>query len=346
MSTVTPNIGIYIPAAGETNYDQAFASGMVNIDQHDHSGGPNKGLAIATEGLGAFSVTFDKLNVNVVNPLTGISTDPILMNQLVLLDPLKSIYTLGAASSVGFLTLNGTIPAVRTFQNSSTITWSHGNGDGNPQASVNIAGISPVPVANGGTGLTALSTYDILCGGTSPTGPIQQVSGEGAVNQYLGSNGINMLPSWKTLPAPTAQNVLTTSVTLTASQVNNLSSSPIILVPAQGAGTVIVIYECWAKLNYAGTDVFHNGSSVRLYWGGSSTEVGFVFVSGCWKDGSGSSPLIFYYSSNISNTSSSTGYSQSTVENSNVTIGVNSSNFSGGSGNTVTVWCSYSIMTI
>jgi len=103
MGQTTPNIGIYIVAAGETNYSESVAAGMVNIDQHDHSGGPNKGLPIATEGLGAFAVTFDKLNVNVVDPTTGIGTSLVLPNQLVMLDPLKSIFQL--APTTGFLSL-------------------------------------------------------------------------------------------------------------------------------------------------------------------------------------------------------------------------------------------------
>jgi len=161
MGEVTPNIGIYIPAAGETNYDQSVAAGYVNIDQHDHSGGPNKGLPIATEGLGAFAVTFDKLDVNVVDPTTGIGTSLILPNQLVMLDPLKSIFQL--APTTGFLTLDGTDAHARTFQNTATLTWNNADGvGGNPSADVNIAGISPVTVPNGGTGLTTLTPYAVL----------------------------------------------------------------------------------------------------------------------------------------------------------------------------------------
>ena len=61
MGQTTPNIGIYIPVTFETGYDQAFEAGMINVDQHDHSGGPNKGLPITSAGLSPFSVTFDKL---------------------------------------------------------------------------------------------------------------------------------------------------------------------------------------------------------------------------------------------------------------------------------------------
>ncbi len=343
MGQTTPAIGIFIPAAGEDGYDQSFAAGMINVDQHDHSGGPNKGLPIATEGLGDFSVTFDKLNINVVDqsvPGSGIGVSGALPNQLVILDPLKSIYQL-APSAVGFLTLNGLTASARTFVDSATVTWTNANGTGNPQADVNIAGLTPVNVANGGTGRTSLSTYDVICGGTTTTGPVQQVSGEGTMGQYLGSNGLNALPSWQTLPAFPTQNFLISTVVLTASQFINLLGTPITIVPAQGAGKVVVVNSIWGKLNYGGTDNFHGGSSVRLYWGNTSSEVGFVFTSGSFKDSSTG-----YYFADNTQQSSSSGISPSTIENINVNISVNSSNFTGGNGNTVSFSCTYSIMQI
>ena len=343
MGSETPNIGIYIPAAGEDGYDQSFAEGMINVDQHDHSGGPNKGLPIATEGLGDFSVTFDKLNANVVDqsvPGSGIGVSGAFPNQLVILDPLKSIYQL-APAAVGFLTLNGLTASARTFQDSSTITWTNANGTGNPQADVNIAGISPVTVPNGGTGLTSLNPYALIAGGITSTANLQQVSGLGTAQQYLGSNGPAALPSWQNLPSPPAQNFQTATLTLTDSQFRNLSGTPQILVPAQGSGKVIVVNSVWAKLNYGGTLPFGSGSSVRLYWGSGSTEVGFVFTTGSFKDSSTS-----YYYADDTQSSSATGISPSTIENRNVTVSVNSSNFTNGSGSTVSFSCTYSIMQI
>lgn len=339
MGATTPNIGIYIPAAGETNYDQAFAAGMINIDQHDHSGGPNKGLPIATEGLGNFSVTFDKLSPNVVDPMTGIGVSGAFPNQLVILDPLKQIFQLAPAS--GFITMDGTGAHVRTFVDSASITWT--NADGvldNPSASVNIAGISPVTVDNGGTGRTSLTPYALLTANTTATGTVQQPA-LGTAGQVFTSNGAGAFGSFQNLPVTPAQNMLIASVTLTASQFRNLSGTPIVLIPALGAGNVAVVYRVWGKLNYGGIEAFSSGSSVRIYWGSSSSEVGFVFTSGSFKDTNNA-----YYSSDITNTSSSTGYTTSFVENRNVTISVSSSNFTNGSGNTVTFWASYSVMTI
>ena len=114
MGQVTPNISIYIPSAGETNYDTSFAAGMVNIDQHDHSGGPNKGVPISGTGIAAGAITYDKLNANVADNTTGIGTAGAAgANQLSMLGILKNIYQL--ATATGFIAKNGAAVTARTI---------------------------------------------------------------------------------------------------------------------------------------------------------------------------------------------------------------------------------------
>jgi hypothetical protein len=48
MGTITPNIGIYVPAVGETDYFQDFSDGMTHIDNHAHTGAPLGGAAVLT----------------------------------------------------------------------------------------------------------------------------------------------------------------------------------------------------------------------------------------------------------------------------------------------------------
>jgi hypothetical protein len=48
----------------------------------------------------------------------------------------------------------------------------------------------------GGTGLSTLTTYAVLCGGTTSTGALQQVSGVGTSGQVLTSQGPGALPQW------------------------------------------------------------------------------------------------------------------------------------------------------
>ena len=56
---------------------------------------------------------------------------------------------------------------------------------------------SPLPVANGGTGDTSLTAYSVVCGGTTSTSALQNVSGVGTSGQVLTSNGASALPTWQ-----------------------------------------------------------------------------------------------------------------------------------------------------
>lgn len=340
MGVVTPNIGIYVPAAGETNYADSFASGMINIDQHDHTGGPNKGLPITTSALGPFSVTFDKLNSNVADTLSGIGFNPLLPNQLQLLGILKNLFLLSSVPGVGFVAMNGAAVNARVFQNSATATWTNPDGvAGNPQVNFNIAGISPVPVSNGGTGVTTFNPWDIIVGGTTSTGPLQQVVGEGILNQYLGSNGASTLPSWKTFPVIPVQTLFQSTLIMTAAQFKNLKTIPIQIVPPQGIGKVIVPVSAIAKLNYTGTP-FGSGSSVRFYFGPTALEATIRFDSGTFDDS-----YTGYYQA-IGQTVTTTGIAQSSIENIGLFVSVNSDNFTGGGSNTVTITIFYNIVQI
>jgi hypothetical protein len=82
VPTTTPNIGIYIPSDGETGYGASFQSGMINIDQHDHSGGPNKGLPIVptipdatttSKGIAQFDGDDFYVNAGIVHDITKIT---------------------------------------------------------------------------------------------------------------------------------------------------------------------------------------------------------------------------------------------------------------------------------
>lgn len=134
MGQTTPNISIFIPSAGETNYDASFLAGMINIDQHDHTGAPTKGVPINSLALADGSVTFPKLNANVADTTTGIGTDTgVNANKLIILGLLASIYQNGTAT--GILSKNGSTAFARTITSGDTnrITVTNGDGaSGNP----------------------------------------------------------------------------------------------------------------------------------------------------------------------------------------------------------------------
>lgn len=165
MST-TPNIGIYIPTAGETNYDQSFSAGMINIDQHDHSGGPNKGVQITTGALSDFSVTYRKLNANVADPTTGIGVNAGIPNQLILLGTLPSIFNL---STDGFITKDGSNAHSRVFQDTDSAVWTNPDGvSGDPEVDVQINGTTNQIAVTQVAGVTTIGFDTITRNTTQP----------------------------------------------------------------------------------------------------------------------------------------------------------------------------------
>jgi len=52
-------------------------------------------------------------------------------------------------------------------------------------------------VPGGGTGATSFTAYSVICGGTTSTGALQNVSGVGTLGQVLTSNGAGALPTFQ-----------------------------------------------------------------------------------------------------------------------------------------------------
>ena len=52
-------------------------------------------------------------------------------------------------------------------------------------------------VAGGGTGDSSFTAYSVICGGTTSTGALQNVSGVGSAGEVLTSNGAGALPTWQ-----------------------------------------------------------------------------------------------------------------------------------------------------
>lgn len=136
MGTTTSNIGIYIPAAGEQNYDTSFAAGMMFLDQHDHSGAPNGGVPIAASGIAAGAVTRDKLNANVVLAAGGLAVDGGSPNALKVDGILLPIFQL---ASNGLVTrTSASTAAARTITGTANqVSVANGDGvSGNPTLSL------------------------------------------------------------------------------------------------------------------------------------------------------------------------------------------------------------------
>lgn len=58
-----------------------------------------------------------------------------------------------------------------------------------------------VSVADGGTGVSSLTAYAVLCGGTTSTGAVQSIASVGTATHVLTSNGAGALPTFQAVPA-------------------------------------------------------------------------------------------------------------------------------------------------
>ena len=56
---------------------------------------------------------------------------------------------------------------------------------------------NPLTVSNGGQGNSSLTTYAVLCGGTTSTGVVQSIASVGTAGQVLTSNGAGALPTFQ-----------------------------------------------------------------------------------------------------------------------------------------------------
>lgn len=70
MGTTTANMSIYVPSQGETLYSPEFLAGMQKIDTHDHTGAPNNGVQIGTDGIEDGAITPDKLSGDIGTQIT------------------------------------------------------------------------------------------------------------------------------------------------------------------------------------------------------------------------------------------------------------------------------------
>lgn len=75
MGSKTPNMSIYKPSSGEDMYNANFQLGLDNVDSHDHSGAPNNGVQIGTNGIQDGAITPEKLSEQILQEATVQTTN-------------------------------------------------------------------------------------------------------------------------------------------------------------------------------------------------------------------------------------------------------------------------------
>ena len=162
MGQTTSNMSIYIPSNGETLYGDSFAAGMLNVDQHDHSGPPNKGVPLSSSGLADYSVTAIKLNntgsTAVVDITTGLGFNGSNQIQTTgLLNALNGVGTLGllVQTSAGAAATTRSITGV-----AGEVDVTNGNGvGGNPLIGLSSSTKNLIPSILNSQIITSSGTY-------------------------------------------------------------------------------------------------------------------------------------------------------------------------------------------
>lgn len=113
------------------------------------------------------------------------------------------------------------------------------------------------------TGVTVAASAPIA---VDTNGQISSL-GFGTAAQVLTSNGAGTSPSWQAAGG----GLLTATVTLTSAEVKACLATPITLLAAQGAGTVIVPVSLTGQMNYGGTNAFSNGQNILVSFTGVTT---------------------------------------------------------------------------
>ncbi len=153
----------------------------------------------------------------------------------------------GATTLTGLLTGNGTSAITATAITQYNVLTA---GASNAPNSVAPSATSGVPlisqgsssqpvfgtavVAGGGTGDTSFTAYSVICGGTTSTGALQNVSGLGTSGYVLTSNGAGALPTWQNA----GDNALSITMDAGTSPISP-SSGALIFTGAQVASGVV-----------------------------------------------------------------------------------------------------------
>jgi hypothetical protein len=196
--------------------------------------------------------------------------------------PDADLTVVGLATTQTLTNKTLTTPTIGDFTNAGHAHTDSAGGGQLTDAALSAA----VTVPKGGSGLTSLTAFAILAGGTTSTGNLQQVSGLGTSGQVLTSNGAGALPTWQaaggggggadTALSNLASVAINTSLISDTNNTDDLGSSSIGWKDIYLAGSlkkgnnsidiqpsanvVDIIFPLAYKMRFAKEDVFGSGS--------------------------------------------------------------------------------------
>ncbi len=132
-------------------------------------------------------------------------------------------------------------------------------------------GITPLAVIAGGSGIASTVGYSPICGGTTTTGALQSVASVGTSGQFLQSQGA-ALPQYVTPTELGTSPIKYIKTSISSAQILSMFTTPILLVPAQGANTLFLVNAFWIELIY-NSIAYTGGGSVNVVWDNTSSVI-------------------------------------------------------------------------
>lgn len=125
------------------------------------------------------------------------------------------------------------------------------------------AGGTDVPVADGGTGVSSLTAYAVMCGGTTSTGSVQSIASVGTAGQVLTSNGAGALPTFQAASAGTmvAQGRLTLTTGVPVLSSNVTAAGTVYFTPYNGNSISLYNGSAWTTITFSETSLALSGGT-------------------------------------------------------------------------------------
>jgi hypothetical protein len=166
----------------------------------------------------------------------------------------------------------------------------------------------PIPVTNGGLGVSSLTAFAPIMGGNTSTSSIQSVASIGTSGQILISNGLSTLPTFQSIsPSSSITLIQTLTASSSATLIFNtgISSAGIYMfvlngvVPATGSGTINMQVSNDGGTTWASSGYLSGGQRANANTWNNSTSTTDLFTSMTMENTSGYGLSSVLYIGNI-----------------------------------------------
>lgn len=287
LATVNTNTGTF---ASVTVNGKGLVTAAANLSGDITTSSSTATLATVNSNVGSFGSTtaIPNITVNGKGLITAASTSAVVAPAGTL-----SGTTLNSTVVTSSLTSVGTI-ATGVWQGTAVAPQFGGTGQnlsassGALSVAAGTVSAGTLSVGNGGTGNSTLTSYAVLCGGTTSTGVIQSIASVGSSGQVLTSNGASALPTFQASPSVITNNYFNGYMASTGGSWTTTSTS--FATPTGGTNTLTTRWSNGLTVTAGATNTpaitFTPSASTAAY----QYSVGFLMNGSTAAAG-----LIYYY---------------------------------------------------